>query len=112
MQAERRKSDLAILERLGDIQTNLALNTQETTRLANEQNKLNGKVVAHESRLQSIEAANAMTSVTLAQLHTNAMEKSQGKKDWTDWALKAGIVLVATLFYFLLTKAGFPNFLH
>src|SRR5215210_8645905 len=107
MPSERRKADITIIEKLGDIHTNLALNTQETKRVGDELVKLNGKVVAHESRLQNLEGANAMMGATLTQLHAAAVEKGNEKRDWTDWAIKTGIALLAALFYFLLTKAGF-----
>lgn len=105
MPEERRQGDLLILEKLSDIQTNLALNTRETSRIADAQVKTNGKVAAHEVRMQTLEANQALISTNLA--------KSDNKKgEWLDWFIKGVIVIGLALFYYLLVNAGsFPDFL-
>jgi hypothetical protein len=108
---ERRQGDLLILEKLGAIQTDLALNTQETTRIAKAQETTNGKVAAHEVRQQSLEANQAVMATTLAQLTAANNSKLDEFKGWRDWAIKGAIAVIVMLFYYLLTHAGFPNFL-
>lgn len=109
---ERRKGDLLILEKLSDIHTNLALNTQETTRLAEYQKTTNGKVAAHETRLQAIESNQALISNNLASITQANTVKSAELRGWKDWAVKGVIAVVVMLFYYLLTHNGFPSFLN
>lgn len=102
---ERRQGDLMIMDKLSLMHTELALNTRETTRLAEYQKTTNGKVAAHESRLQAIESNQALISNNLATIN-------QTKKDWLDWLLKGLVVLGLLLAYYLLTHNGFPDFLN
>jgi hypothetical protein len=44
--------------------------------------KLNGKVAAHETRLQAAEGANTLTAQSLA---TMVAEKVAAKKSWSTW---------------------------
>lgn len=113
MTEERRQGDLLILEKLADIQTNLALNTQETKRIADAQVKTNGKVAAHEVRQQSMEANQAVMATALAQIQQREEKQNNKKDDWLDWLLKGIVVVGLALFYYLLTHAGdFPDFLN
>jgi RNase H-fold protein (predicted Holliday junction resolvase) len=105
MTDERRQGDLLIMDKLSVMHTDLALNTQETKRTTEQLTKLNGKVLAHESRLQTMEANQALISSNLAEAKTK-------KSEWTDWLLKGIVVVALALFYYLLTHNGFPNFLN
>jgi hypothetical protein len=111
MSNERRNGDILILEKLADIHTNLALNTQETSRIAKAQETTNGKVAAHEVRQQALEANQAVMATTLAQLTAANTDKTKELRGWRDWALKGLIAVIVMLFYYLLTHNGFPNFL-
>lgn len=102
---ERRQGDLLIMEKLSAMHTDLALNTQATKQTVEQVTKLNGKVAHHESRLQAVEATQALTASTLAQMQTK-------KQDWLDWLMKGAIAVGLLLFYYLLTHNGFPNFLN
>lgn len=110
MSDDRRKGDLVIMEKLGAMHTELALNTQATKQTTIELTKLNGKVVAHETRLQAIESNQALISSNLSTLNTVNAEKSNEVRGWRDWAFKGVIAIVVMLFYYLLTNNGFPNF--
>lgn len=110
---DRRKGDLLILEKLSNIQTNLALNTQETKRLAEYQKMTNGKVASHEVRLQSIEGASAITSTKLAEIVADkqkAEEREEKKKeriltfkDKAMWVIIGGVlVLLQRIFAYLI----------
>lgn len=86
MQEERRSTDSIILEELRDlkqdvkrIDINLALNTQETTRMAEYQKFQNGRLGTIESRTQLVEGAQAITSVAVA-----AIKASEEKKQESD----------------------------
>ncbi len=109
--SERRAGNEVILDRLGDIKTNLALNTQETGRLAEYQKTLNGKVVAHETRLQSIESNQALTSTALAQLQAEKFKQDGTMNEWTKYFIKAALAIAGAIIYFILTRNGFPDFL-
>jgi hypothetical protein len=119
MPQDRRDTDKIILDELRTLQANvsridvnLALNTQETTRLAKYQELMNGRVAGHEARMQVVEGAQAITSTAVAKL-TTSEEKAESKKgDWITYAIKAAIWIGAALFYYLLIKNGFPNFLN
>ena len=107
---DRRENDKIILEELRDlkkdvnrIDINLALNTQETTRLAQYQEKMNGRVAGHEARMQVVEGAQAITSTAVASIQKNS-------SDWTDWLKKGVVAVLLAAFYYLLTHNGFPNF--
>ena len=91
--------------------TDLALNTQATKQTTIELTKLNGKVVAHETRLQAIESNQALISNNLSNLNTTNATKSNELRGWRDWALKGLIAVVVMLFYYLLKNNGFPDFL-
>lgn len=106
MSEERRQGDLLIMDKLSAMHTDLALNTQSTKQTVEQLIKLNGKVIAHESRLQTLESNQALISSNLA--------KNDNKRaDWLEWLLKGIVVTGLALFYYLLTHAGgFPNFLN
>lgn len=108
---ERRNGDILILEKLGDIHTNLALNTQETKNTTDQLVKLNGKVAAHETRLQSMESNQALTSTALAQLQQTESKKDGTKNTYVEWFVKGLMGIGFLLLYYLLTHAGFPDFL-
>lgn len=92
--------------------TELALNTRETTRIAEYQKSTNGKVAAHESRLQAIESNQALISNNLAQVNQSNITRNNQYSGWRDWAVKGVIAVVVMLFYYLLINNGFPNFLN
>ncbi len=112
MREERRQGDLAILDKLAEIHTNLALNTQETARIAKAQESTNGKVAGHEVRQQALEANQAVMATTLAQLTSANNNKANEARGWRDWAIKGVIAIVVMLFYYLLINNGFPKFLN
>jgi hypothetical protein len=112
MMEERRQGDLMIMDKLSAMHTDLALNTRETTRIAEYQKQTNGKVAAHETRLQAIESNQALISNNLAQINSLNAAKSSQSRDWKDWGLKGIIAIAVMLFYYLLTNNGFPNFLN
>jgi len=112
MQDERRQGDLLILEKLSEVHTELALNTQATKQTTQELTKLNGKVVAHESRLQAIESNQALISNNLAQVNQANIKRNDQYSGWRDWAVKGVIAVIVMLFYYLLANNGFPNFLN
>lgn len=106
MTEERRQGDLLIMEKLSAMHTDLALNTQSTKQTTEQLIKLNGKVVAHESRLQTLESNQALISSNLAKSDTK-------RADWLEWLLKGLVVTGLALMYYLLTHAGgFPDFLN
>jgi hypothetical protein len=109
---ERRSGDLLILEKLADIQTNLALNTQETKRIADAQVKTNGKVAAHEVRQQTLEANQAVIATNLTKIQDREDKKDSNKSDWVTYFLKWFIGIGGALFYYLLIRNGFPHFLN
>lgn len=110
---ERRNGDLLIMEKLSAMHTELALNTRETSRLADYQKTTNGKVAAHETRLQAIESNQALITNNLAQLTTANVTRQSEYRGWRDWALKGVIAIVVMLFYYLLTNSEkFPKFLN
>lgn len=111
MTEERRNGDMLIMEKLSAMHTELALNTRETTRIAEYQKATNGKVAAHETRLQAIESNQALISNNLAQLNQVNTDRSSETRGWKDWGLKGIIAIIVMLFYYLLTNNGFPNFL-
>jgi hypothetical protein len=96
---------------LGEIKSNLAVNTTKTTAIEEHLKTLNGKVAAHESRLQVTEGHDALSNQLLQQVVSQLNEKKSEKRDWVDWGMKALIALTAALFYWLLTTNGFPKFL-
>ncbi len=110
--SERRQGDLLIMDKLSAMHTDLALNTQATKQTTVELAKLNGKVVAHESRLQAVEANQALISTNLTNLNTINTTKSNEFRGWRDWAVKGLIAIIVMLFYYLLTHNGFPQFLN
>ncbi len=94
MQGERRQNDQIIIDEIrvlqkdvSGIQVNLALNTQETARLARYQETQNGRVVKLESRAQVLEGATALTTTAVAKIQSDAdndqreEEKQRDKKD-------------------------------
>ena len=110
MSEDRRENDKVILDRLDKIQDditstkiNLALNTQETSRLADYQKTTNGKVAAHEVRQQSLEANQAVMATALAEIKADSASRLNTARSWHDWALKGVIAIVVMLFYYLLT---------
>lgn len=116
---DRRENDIIILEEIRNLQKdvsridiNLALNTQETSRLAKYQELMNGRVAGHESRMQVVEGAQALSATTLAALQTKEHDRDGKKSDWIDWLLKGLVVVGLSLIYYLLTHNGFPNFLN
>ena len=109
---ERRQGDLLIMEKLSAMHTDLALNTRETTRIAEYQKATNGKVAHHETRLQAIESNQALISNNLAQLNQINVDRSKESKGWKDWAIKGVIAVIVMLFYHLLINNGFPDFLN
>ncbi len=87
MPEDRRETDKIILEEVRALQkdvsridVNLALNTQETARLAKYQELQNSKMVKMESRTQAVEGATALTSTALAKIQTEK-EKEEQKKE-------------------------------
>lgn len=85
MPEDRRETDKIILEEVrslqkdvSQIQVNLALNTQETSRLAKYQELMNGRVVGHEARMQVVEGAQAITSTALAKIQSD--EEKEGDR--------------------------------
>jgi hypothetical protein len=119
MTDERRQGDLLIMDKLAAIQekqsdmhTELALNTQATKQGTEQITRLNGKVAAHESRLQAIESNQALISNNLAQVNQSNIVRNNQYTGWRDWAVKGVIAVIVMLFYYLLTKNGFPNFLN
>jgi hypothetical protein len=113
MTQDYRENDKIILEEIRNLQKdisridiNLALNTQETARLAKYQELMNGRVAAHETRMQVVEGAQAITSTAVASIQQN-------KNHWTDWLVKGVVGVGLALLYYLLTHGGgFPNFLN
>jgi hypothetical protein len=91
MPEERRENDKIILEEIRSLQTdvggikvNLALNTQETARLAQYQEKMNGRMVGHEARMQAVEGAQALTATTLAQMQVEDKNRKEKEKKQED----------------------------
>ena len=116
---DRRENDIIILEEIRNLQKdvsridiNLALNTQETSRLAKYQELMNGRVAGHEARMQVVEEAQALSATTLAALQTKEEKHGNNRNDWINWLLKGAIAIGLLLFYYLLTHSGFPNFLN
>lgn len=112
MPSNRRNGDLLILEKLSSIEVNLALNTQATQNQNDQLIKLNGKVAAHESRLQATESNAALMSSALASLQSQANDKTSKAGNWMEWFIKGAIVVGFGLLYYLLTHTGFPDFLN
>ena len=121
MPEERRQGDLLIMDKLSAIQdkmgtmhTELALNTRETSRMAEYQKFTNGKVASLESRIQTVEAAQALTSTTLAQIQSKETQQATKKYDWFVWVVRGFIVFAITTFgwiiFIILTRLGFINF--
>lgn len=85
-----------IMDKLSAMHTELALNTRETSRIAEYQKATNGKVAAQESRLQNLEGAQALTTTTLAQMN-QAREKRQDRilsyKDKVVWVIIGGMMV-------------------
>jgi hypothetical protein len=112
MTKERRSGDLLIMDKLAAMHTDLALNTQATKQTTEQLVKLNGKVVAQESRIQAVESNQALVSNNLATINQSNANRADELQGWRDWAVKGIIAIVVMLFYYLLTHAaGFPNFL-
>jgi sorbitol-specific phosphotransferase system component IIBC len=87
MPADRRETDKIILDELRNLQkdvsridVNLALNTQETARLAKYQETQNGRVAGHEARMQVVEGAQALTATSLAKMQSEK-DKEQAKQE-------------------------------
>jgi hypothetical protein len=93
----------------------LASNTTETRLLKESVQTLNGKVVGHETRLQTQEGLNALMAQQIqnlklredkAESRTTFWQRNQDKFIW-------GIIGIGLmLFYFLLKQNGFPDFLN
>jgi len=99
---DRRETDKIILEELRDlkkdvgvIQINLALNTNETSRLAKYQEFQNGRVATQESRMQIVETAQAVTSTAVAKMQISDDKQSEKKTNNTSkaWWIAIGIGL-------------------
>jgi hypothetical protein len=87
MPEDRRETDKIILDEIRSLQkdvsridVNLALNTQETSRLAKYQELMNGRVAGHESRMQVVEGAQAITSTAVAKIQADK-EKEKEKEE-------------------------------
>jgi hypothetical protein len=96
MSEERRQGDLLIMEKLSAMHTDLALNTRETTRIAEYQKATNGKVAAHESRLQAIESNQALTANALAAVNADRTERMTTRKliySRVAWAIAGAVVV-------------------
>jgi uncharacterized protein HemX len=100
------QSDTIIIEKLGELKTNLALNTQSTENIEGHLVQLNGKVAAHESRLQSNEGSIALMSSSISQMQVDMKSNRRTRQDWLDWLIKAIIVIASMLFYTVLTNTG------
>jgi IS1 family transposase len=113
MPEERRQNDIIILEEIRELQknvnkidVNLALNTHETGRLAKYQELMNGRVASHESRLQTIEGANALTATALAEIKTAKQKQSDTRSmilSRAGWAIAGGgLVLMGRILTYLI----------
>jgi hypothetical protein len=126
MAQDRRENDKIILDRLEKIQDdstqfkiNLALNTQATkgietnvTAIQEHLKTLNGKVITQAASIQSLQAADVLTAAYIKKAEDDKQRASQERGGWRDWVIKGFIVIVVMLFYYLLTHAGFPDFLN
>jgi hypothetical protein len=88
MPVDRRETDKIILDELRTLQTNvsridvnLALNTQETARLAKYQELMNGRVAGHEARMQVVEGAQAITSTAVAKIQADKVREETKKEE-------------------------------
>ncbi len=84
---ERRENDKIILDRLDKLQEtstktqiDLALNTRATQGVEEHLKTLNGKVAAHETRMQSVEGAQAITSTAVAQIKIEDDDKKKTRR--------------------------------
>jgi hypothetical protein len=84
---DRRENDIIILEELRNLQKdvsridiNLALNTQETSRLAKYQELMNGRVAGHEARMQVVQAAQAITATAVAEIKLDKKKEEEAKQ--------------------------------
>lgn len=115
---ERR--DTTVLNLLNEIKNEqlaqgkeLATNTAETRGLKEEITKLNGKVVGHETRLQSLESDKAVNN----KIEEQREKKEEGQSDtfrrWTDRLLWGLFVLFLLFVFAIAVRSGVvTDFLH
>ncbi len=84
---DRRENDNIILDRLDKLQEtstktqiDLALNTRATQGVEEHLKTLNGKVAAHETRMQSVEGAQAITSTAVARIQGDDDDKRKTRR--------------------------------
>ena len=110
---DRRETDKVILDRLDKIQDtstqtqiNLALNTRATQGVEEHLKTLNGKVAAHETRMQSVEGAQAITSTAVAEIKQSNSDKVKQRSsdyDKVKWiAIGLGITFIGNVILFLI----------
>lgn len=102
MPEDHRENDKIILEEIRDLQKdiskidiNLALNTQETTRLAKYQELQNNRVGKLESRTQILEGATAISTTALAKIQSDEVKREEHRSATQSrvfWAIIGTIV--------------------
>ncbi|MBA3756488.1 MAG: hypothetical protein H0X02_09775 [Nitrosomonas sp.] len=110
---DHRENDKIILDRLDKLQEtstktqiDLALNTRATQGVEEHLKTLNGKVAAHETRMQSVEGAQAITSTAVAeikQINLDTFKKRSSDYDKVKWiAIGLGITFIGNVILFLI----------
>lgn len=100
------ESNATIINHLVDIKRELATNTAVTVELKDQLRTLNGKVAAHESRLQSLESDKAVNN-RMDELNEKRTENNSSIwRRWTDKMLWGGTALLALILYRVLVETG------
>jgi hypothetical protein len=97
---------LDLTKQVSDIQTELAVNTNESRNIVSRLDKLNGSVAKHDTAISLNEQAIALLTQTLTGFAKNKDSSEATKSQWLDWLLKGLVVVGLLLFYKLLTHTG------
>jgi hypothetical protein len=120
MPQDRRETDKIILDELRNLQkdvsridVNLALNTQETARLAKYQETQNGRVAGHEARMQVVEGAQALTATALAKIQSDEEKENDRKYEthnrWVWVVIGLGISIGGQILLYLIQSDLLKN---
>ena len=107
---ERR--DNTLLNHIIEIKKDLAANTTETKNINARLDKLNGSIARHETDLQLIKETVKANTLKIDNVTKKEDGQSETWRRWSDKLIWTALVIVAMLFYYILTNNGFPHFLQ